>query len=73
MAAQRDAMLADAMSKEEVQEALDFSAFEERFTHDDEYIHSYYDAYFEKPFRAAAMKALTGERMLQPPPAESVP
>ena len=73
IAEQRDTMLAEGMSNEEVQEALDFSEFEERFTHDDEYIHTYYDAYFEKPFRAAAMKALTGERMLQPPPAQSVP
>jgi glyoxylase-like metal-dependent hydrolase (beta-lactamase superfamily II) len=73
IAAQRDAMLAEGMSAEEVQEALDLSAFEERFTHGDEYIHTYYEAYFERPFRAAALKAVSGERMVQPPPPESVP
>ena len=69
IADQRDALLADGKSIEETQEALDFSVFEERFTHGDEYVKNYYDAYFEVPFRAAAMKALTGEPMvaLEPP------
>ena len=44
-----------------------------RFTHGDEYIHTYYEEYFERPFRAAAMKALSGEPMVQPPPPISVP
>ena len=73
IADQRDALLAQGKTSEEVQEALDFSAFEERFTHGDEYVHTYYEAFFERPFRAAAMKALTGEPMVQPPPPESVP
>jgi len=73
IAAQRDAMLADGMSNEEVQQALDFSAFEERFTHGDEYTKTFYDAYFVNPFRAAAIKELSGEPMVQPPPPESVP
>jgi len=64
IADQRDSMLAKGMSKEEVEEKLDFSAFEERFTGGDEYIKGYYTAYFEKPFRKAAMKALTGEPMV---------
>ena len=64
IAEQRDAMLADGMSDEEVQEALDLSAFEERFTHGDEYVKGYYDAYFAAPFKAAAMKALSGEPMV---------
>jgi glyoxylase-like metal-dependent hydrolase (beta-lactamase superfamily II) len=64
IADQRDALLADGKSSEETQEELDFSAFEERFTHGDEYVKGYYDAYFEVPFRAAAMKALTGEPMV---------
>jgi glyoxylase-like metal-dependent hydrolase (beta-lactamase superfamily II) len=72
IAEQRDAMLADGMSNEEVQEALDFSAFEERFTQGDEYVKTYYDAYFVDVFGAAAMKALTGEPMVQPPSPESV-
>ncbi len=73
IADQRDDMLADGMTKEEVQTGLDFTAFEERFTQGDEYIKTYYDSYFVDAFRAAAMKALTGERMLQPPLSESVP
>lgn len=73
IAAQRDAMLTDGMANEDVAAALDFSAFEERFTHGDAYTKTYYDAYFVDAFRAAAMKALTGEPMVQPPPAASVP
>jgi glyoxylase-like metal-dependent hydrolase (beta-lactamase superfamily II) len=69
IADQRDRMLETGFSTEEVQERLDFSAFEKRFTHGDEYIEGYYDAYFEVPFRAAAMKAVTGEPMvaIEPP------
>ena len=73
IAAQRDALLASGMSNEEVEAGLDFSAYEARFTHGDEYVKSYYDAYFEKPFRAAAMKALTGEPMVKIEPPEEVP
>jgi len=47
IADQRDAMLADGMSNEDVQQALDFSAFEDQFTHGDAYIKDYYDAWFE--------------------------
>jgi glyoxylase-like metal-dependent hydrolase (beta-lactamase superfamily II) len=64
IADQRDSMLSKGVSEEEVEEQLDFSAFEERFTGGDEYIKGYYTAYFEKPFRKAAMKALTGEPMV---------
>ena len=64
IADQRDAMLADSMATEEVAAALDFSAFEHRFTGGDEYVKFFYDAYFESPFREAAMKALTGEPMV---------
>ena len=73
IAEQRDQMLDEGMTPEEVQEALDFSAFEERFTGGDEYVHAYYEAFFETPFRAAALKAVSGERMVQPPAPESVP
>jgi glyoxylase-like metal-dependent hydrolase (beta-lactamase superfamily II) len=73
IADQRDALLAEGRSTEETQEALDFSAFEERFTHGDEYVKGYYDAYFEGPFRAAAMKALTGEPMVALDPPVAVP
>ena len=64
IADQRDAMIEKGLSIEEVREQLDFSAFEERFTGGDEYTRGYYLAYFERPFRDAAMKELTGEPMV---------
>ncbi len=73
VADQRDTLLVDGMSSEDVQEALDLSAFENRFTHGDEHVKSYYDAYFDAPFKAAAMKALTGEPMVAIEPAVNVP
>lgn len=73
IAEQRDSMLAKGMNNDDVAAALDFSAFEERFTHGDEYIKVHYHEWFTEPFRAAAMKALTGEPMVQIPPPESVP
>ena len=73
IADQRDALLEDGLSNDEVQEALDLSAFEKRFTHGDEYVKSYYDAYFDAPFKEAAMKALTGEPMVEIEPPVSVP
>ena len=73
IADQRDRLLAEGMSHDDIEAALDFSAFEERFTHGDEYVRVHYDSWFEQPFRAAAMKALTGEPMVQVPPPESVP
>jgi glyoxylase-like metal-dependent hydrolase (beta-lactamase superfamily II) len=73
IADQRDAMLASGMSNEAVEAGLDFSAYETRFTQGDEYVKSYYDAYFEGPFRKATMKALTGEPMVRIEPPEPVP
>jgi len=73
IADQRDAMLASGMSNEAVEAGLDFSDYETRFTHGDEHVKSYYDAYFEGPFRKAAMKALTGEPMVIIESPEKVP
>ena len=73
IADQRDELLDEGMSSEDIQEALDLSAFENRFTHGDEYVKTYYDAYFDAPFKAAAMKALTGEPMVTVEPPVSVP
>jgi len=73
IARQRDEMLGNGMDSEEVQDALDFSAFEERFTGGDEYIRVHYDGWFEQPFRAAAMKAVTGEPMVAIEPPVTVP
>ena len=64
IADQRDEMLSMGLSHEEIQEQLDFASFEQRFTGGDEYLRGYYIDYFERPFRAAAIKALTGERMV---------
>ena len=73
IADQRDAMLGEGKTNEEVEDALDFSAFEDRFIHGDEYVRSYYVEYFEVPFRKAAMKALSGEPMVEIEPPETVP
>jgi len=73
IADQRDTMLASGTSNDEVEAGLDFSAYETRFTQGDEYVKSYYDAYFVGPLRAAAMKALTGEPMVEIKPPENVP
>ncbi|MEO1135373.1 MAG: MBL fold metallo-hydrolase [Pseudomonadota bacterium] len=64
IADQRDQMIAEGKSNEEIQEALDFSAFKERFTRGDAYTELYYEAYFENPMRAAAIKELSGEPMV---------
>jgi glyoxylase-like metal-dependent hydrolase (beta-lactamase superfamily II) len=73
IAQQRDEMLARGMGSEEVAAALDFSAYEERFTGGDEYVRTHYEEWFEQPFRAAAMKALTGEPMVAIEPPVRVP
>jgi len=65
IADQRDALLLQDLSHDEVQAQLDFSAFEARFTGGDEYIAGYYEAYFEAPFRKAAIKVLSGEPMVK--------
>ena len=73
IATQRDELLAIGKSVEEVEAELDFSAFEERFTHGDDYVQVHYDSWFEQPFRKAATKALTGEPMVLIEPPVSVP
>lgn len=73
IAQQRDELLAAGLDEDAVQQALDFSAFEERFTHGDEYIKLHYKEWFEQPFRAAAIKALAGEAMVAIEPPVSVP
>ena len=73
IADQRDRMLADGKRAEEVEAALDFSAFEEKFTHGDDFVRVAFENWFEQPFRAAAMKALTGEPMVEVSQPEPVP
>jgi cyclase len=51
IADQRDRMLADGKSVEEVEAALDFSAFEKRFTHGDDFVRVAFENWFEQPFR----------------------
>ncbi|MFT5350260.1 MAG: cyclase [Gammaproteobacteria bacterium] len=65
IAQQRDALLAQGLSKEEVESQLDFSALEERFTEGDKYKAIYFKAWFERPFRKAAIKALSNEPMVK--------
>lgn len=64
IADQRDQMIAAGKSNEEIQDALDFSEFKDRFTGGDAYTELYYEAYFENPMRAAAIKELSGEPMV---------
>lgn len=71
IADQRDALVAQGLSAEEVQAQLDFSAFEQRFTGDDPYVALHYDQWFEQPLRAAAMKELSGEPMVKLEPRKS--
>lgn len=68
---QRDALLAAGKSVEETEAALDFSFFVERFTGGDEFLENRFEVWFTRPFRKAALKALTGEPMvkLEPEPA----
>jgi len=73
IADQRDELLAQGVAGEALEAALDFSAFEQRFTHGDEYIRVHYEEWFTEPFRKAATKALTGEPMVQPDPPVSIP
>ena len=70
IADQRDQLLEQGLSNEEVELKLDFSDFESRFTHQDAYLKVYYEKWFENPFRKAALKALSGEPMVKIGPRE---
>ena len=63
IADQRDQMLAAGLTTVEIEQQLDFSDFEERFTGGDPYLQRFYMSWFERPFRLAATQALTGEPM----------
>ncbi|MFT5138381.1 MAG: hypothetical protein ACI9H8_001737 [Lysobacterales bacterium] len=52
-------------SAEQIEAQLDFSALEERFTGGDEYKTIYFKAWFERPFRKAAIKALSDAPMVK--------
>ena len=65
IAYQRDSLLAKGLSSDAVEAQLDFSAFKEQFTGGDEYKTNYFKAWFEKPFRKSAMKALGDEPMVK--------
>jgi len=73
IAKQRDNLITQGVGGEELEAALDFSAFEDRFTNGDEYIRAHYEEWFVGPFRKAATKALTGEPMVQIDPPVDVP
>ena len=65
IADQRDTMVAEGLSHEEIEAALDFADYEQRMTGGDEFLAGFYEGYFETPFRKAATKALTGEPMVE--------
>ena len=71
IADQRDIMVKDGVSTDDIPERLDFSAWEEQFTGGDTYIKGYYDDWFEEPFRSAAVKELSGEPMKEIGPREA--
>ncbi len=73
IADQRDELIEQGVEGEALEAALDFSAFEDRFTHGDAYVKAHYDEWFVGPFRKAATKALTGEPMVQIEPPVSTP
>jgi len=64
VADQRDEMLSQGLSNDVIMEKLDFSAIEPRFTGGDGRTRMYYMAWYEGPFRKAAIKALSGEPMV---------
>ena len=65
IADQRDALLAEGKSPDEIEAALDLATFEKRFIGDDAYLASRFQSWFARPFRKAALKALTGEPMMR--------
>lgn len=64
IADQRDSLLSDGRTQEEMIEALDFSSVRDRFTGGDPTREDRFAAWAEGPFRYAALKALSGEPMV---------
>ncbi len=73
IADQRDAMVAKGLSLDEIEEQLDFSPWEKKFTGGDAYKKGYYDAWFEGPLRKAAIKELSGKPMKEINPSRRKP
>lgn len=65
IADQRDALIAQGVSHEEIAAQLDFSDFETKFTNGDSERETYYKIWFEGPLRSAAIKELSGEPMVK--------
>lgn len=65
IADQRDTLIAQDVSHEDIKAKLDFSTFETRFTNNDAYRGIYYNIWFEGPLRSAAIKELSGEPMVK--------
>lgn len=63
---QRDMLAAQDIEEADAIAKIDFSAFEERYTSGSEYLAVYYDAWFKKPFAAAAFKELKNIPMVTP-------
>ncbi len=63
---QRDQLAADGVDEEKAVSQIDFTAFETRYTGGSDYLALYYDAWFKKPFAAAALKELKGIPMVLP-------
>lgn len=72
IAEQTDALSARSVAESDLGAMLDFSAFEPRFTGGDALLKVSYYGYFEGPFRAAAVKSLTGNAMVPVPEPERI-
>jgi glyoxylase-like metal-dependent hydrolase (beta-lactamase superfamily II) len=73
IADQAEQLIASGTPEDDIAAALDFSDIEEKFTGGDEQIRIAYEAWFEGPFRAAAVKALGDGPMVTLEPPTSVP
>ena len=65
VADQRDTLVEEGVAVEEIAERIDLSAFEPRFIGHIPHYKNYFDGYFANPIRAAAVKELSGERMVE--------
>lgn len=57
--AQRDKMLKENIAPDVIQEKMDFSDFEPRFTAGDPYLQGFYIDYFERPIRKSLLKEIS--------------
>ena len=72
VADQRDKLVADGVPMDEIAAKLDLTMFKDRFIKDIPLYQGFYDGYFAGPLKAAAVKELSGERMVEIIPRDDV-